>query len=222
MKPAGRLARAALTALLLSWSPPEAPAQAPPAAAAIASLPSPLSLVSEIETLIVDSKGHTSKSVARVYRLGNVIRLERHQINPIEISILDYDTLKEYRIFEQDRIYFEQQIPELVFGRAWREGLIEAEDPNIEVKKITLRADVFDGHPTEIVLQMRWNKDKKDQGVEYTLLWEALDLGRLPLRVAYHQTATAVAVIEYRGLKLQPFDQTLLKTPADFLNMSPY
>lgn len=220
-----RIARSALAAVVataglaaLAGAQP----QSAPAAAATAALPDPLSLVSEVEHHVIDVKGHTSKSVARIYRRGNVIRLERYQINPIEVSILDYDILKEFRIYEQDRIFFEQQIPEVVFGRAWREGLITAEDPEIVVEKIRLRADVFDGHPTEIMLQMRWTKDRKKQGVEYTLLWEAVDLGRLPLRVAYHESATAIAIIEYRGLKLQPVDTALLVTPSDYLNMSPY
>jgi hypothetical protein len=222
VNPAGRLAAATILMAAALAPLAAARAQSAPPAVATAALPTPLSLVAEVENHVIDSAGHTSKSVARIYRHGNVIRLERYQINPIEISILDYDTLKEFRIYEQDRIYFEQQIPEVVFGRAWREGLISAEDPEIVVEKIRLRADVFEGHPTEIMLQMRWHKDKKERGVEYTLLWEALDLGRLPVRVAYHQSNHAIAIIEYRGLKFQPIDRALLTFPPDYLNMSPY
>lgn len=217
-----RLARIALLAALIGAlggsparaEPDEFPQPLP--------MPFEISLIAQVENHLIDRVGHISKSSVRIYRRGNTVRTENHTSIPVEISIVDYDRLWEYRIYDSDGIFFQQQVSESVYGRAWREGIVDARFQSVEETKLVLGEDVFDGHPTEIILRIRSFKDRIDGPKEYTLVWEAKDLDRLPVRVAYHQSNNAVAVVEYRDIRFEGFDDTLLRVPGDYLNMSPY
>ncbi len=226
MKPTVRIA-AVLVIASVGWAALSVAqiraAAAPPPAAAEPAKPKPPSLVAELTTVLIDRAGHTSQSTARLFRLGNKVRIESHRTNPIEVAVYDYDILKQFRIYEDDRMFFENQIPESVYARALREGLVSAADGlEIEYERIPLRSDMFDGHPTQIVLQLRWVKGKRDGGVDYTLLWEAEDLNRIPLRIAYHLPNYGLRIVEYHSVRIEPVDETLMKTPRGFVSMSPY
>jgi len=171
----------------------------------------------------IDWFGRANHSVATVYKSGPVIRYEQHHVDPPEISIFDYVQKKEYRVYEGDHIFFELDITDRVRLRAQREGLIPfVEDPNIEVKHLSLGRTVVEGHPSEIILQVRRLKREKRPLAEYTLLWEALDLDRQPIRIAYHQTARTLVVVEYRNLQPGPIDSALLRVPAGYLSFTPF
>lgn len=171
----------------------------------------------------IDWFGQANHSTAKVYKSGPIIRYEQHRLNPPEISIFDYDQKKEYRIYEGDHIFFEVGIPDRIHAKAQREGLVPlVEDPNIEVERLLIGEAVVEEHPAEIILQIRKLKEKKRRRAEYTLLWEALDLDRQPIRIAYHQTAQTLVVVEYRNLKQDPIDPALLRIPEGYLNFTPF
>ncbi|MBI3812482.1 MAG: hypothetical protein HY283_09815 [Nitrospirae bacterium] len=200
-----------------------AAAEEPPAAApapAVVSLPD---LTADLQTTTIDRSGHTAISTVHIYRSGELIRYEHLDIVPPEISVMDYGKLKEYRIFNNDKIYFEAPIGNRIAFKAQRERLIRPEPPpDLVEKRIILREDTLEGHPCNIVLLIRSVKDRKELGTDYTLLWEAQDLKGQPIRVAYHQPNLSLLIMDLRNAKFGPVDPILMQPPTGFANMNPY
>jgi hypothetical protein len=190
----------------------------PPSTAAV--LPD---LSAKLQTILIDLNGHRSLSTVHIYRSGQSVRYEHTDSDPPEIWIMDFKEMKEYRIYAGDKIYFETPISNRLSFKAQREGLIPKEDyPELIETRIPLREDPIEGHPCDIVLLVRSIKDRKDLGTEYTLLWEARDLNRQPLRIAYYQPSSTLAVIDLLAVKAEPVDPTLLQPPSGYASMSPY
>jgi hypothetical protein len=199
-----------------------AAAEEPPAAPtpAVESLPD---LTADLRITTIDRNGHAAVSAVHIYRSGEVIRYEHRAIDPPEVSIMDFGKLKEYRIYAGDKIYFETSISNRLSYKAQRERLIRSEaPPDLVEKRIILREDTVEGHPCDIVLLIRSVKDKKEFGTDYTLLWEARDLKRQPIRVAYHQPNFTFFIMDLRDVKLEPVDPALLQLPTGFISMNPY
>lgn len=180
-------------------------------------------LSADLQTTLIDRNGHASVSTVHIYRSGKFIRYEYRQADPLEVWIMDFDKLKEYRIYAADQIYFETSISNRLSYKAQRERLIPAdENPNLIENRIVLREDTIEGHPSDIVLLIRTVKDRKEFGADYTLLWEARDLKRQPIRVAYYQPNLTLFILDLRAVKLEPVDPVLLQPPQGFVSMSPY
>ena len=207
-----------VTALfLISAAAAEETTPAPPAAELFPDL------TADLQMTLIDSKGHTSLSTVRIHRSGKSVRYEHTETDPPEVSIIDFDKMKEYRIYAGDKIYFESPISNRSSFKAQREGLIPAEsNPNLVEKRVFLREDTLEGHPCEIILRIRSIKDQKEAGSDYTLLWEARDLNRQPLRVAYYQGNSTFSIVDLRNIRLGPVDPALLQPPAGFASMNPY
>ena len=180
-------------------------------------------LSADIQFTAIDRNGHTSVTTAHIYRSGKLIRYEYRQADPIEVVIMDFGTLKEYRIYAEDKIYFETSFASRLSRKAQQEGLIRLEEnPDIIQNRIVLREDSLEGHPSDIVLLIRTVKDRKEFGTEYTLRWEARDLRGQPLRVAYHRDNLALAIVDFQNLKLGPVDPALFQPPPGFVSMTPF
>lgn len=200
------------------------------AVAAAAETPPPLStsevlpdLSAKLQTTLIDLNGHRSLSTVQIYRSGKSVRYEHRDSDPPEIWIMDFKEMKEYRIYAGDKIYFETPISNRLLFKAQREGLIPNEDhPELIETRYLLREDRIEGHPCDIVLLIRSIKDRKDLGTDYTLLWEARDLNRQPLRIAYYQPSSTLAVIDLLAVQAGPVDPVLLQPPSGFASMSPY
>ena len=216
----------AACAALAAAAPPETAALAGEAATEsnAPEAPPPASfpdLSAELQITLIDRSGHSSTTKSHILRSGRVVRYEARETDPPEITIRDYNQSKEFRIYDNDKIYFETAIPVRGEVKAQRDGMFPwKEYEQIELKRIVLRTDTVEGHPCEIVLMLRSLKDQKASGIEYTLLWEATDLNRQPLRVAYHQTNTLV-ITELRNIAPGPVDASLLKPPDGYSGMSP-
>ena len=180
-------------------------------------------LSADLQITAIDRNGHVSVTTAHIYRSGKLVRYEHRQVDPTEIFIMDFEKLKEYRIYAGDKIYFETTFSNRLARKAEREGLIPMEEnPDILQSRIVLREDTIDGHPSDIVLLIRSVKNRKEVGSDYTLLWEARDLNRQPLRIAYHQNNYMLTIVDLRNVKFEPVDAALLKPPPGFVSMSPY
>jgi hypothetical protein len=180
-------------------------------------------LSADLQTTAIDRNGHTSVTTVHIYRSGKLIRYEHRQTDPPEVFIMDFGTFKEYRIYAGDKIYFETPFANRLLGKAQREGLIRMEEnPDIIQNRIVLRDDTIEGYLCDIVLLIRTVKNKKEFGADYTLRWEARDLKRQPLRVAYYQANFTLAIVDFRNLKLEPVDPALLQPPPGFVSMNPY
>lgn len=176
-------------------------------------------------TKLINHFGQTTTSVVKVFRDGYKVRTETVDATPPELYIFDHAAKTEYELHAADHIFFQTTIPEASYFRAQREGLIPwVEDPKAETTRSILGKAQVDGHPCEIVFQVRKFdfKDMKMIGYEYTLSWEALDLGRQPVRVAYALSHQVEAVVDYKNIKTGPIDPSLFKVPDDFLSFTPY
>lgn len=190
----------------------------PPSTAAV--LPD---LSAKLQTTLIDPNGHRSLSAVHIVRSGQSVRYEHNDSDPPEIWIMDFKEMKEYRIYAGDKIYFETPISSRLSFKAQREGLIPKEEhPELIETRILLREDQIEGHPCDIILLARSIKDRKDLGSDYTLLWEARDLNRQPLRIAYYQPSSTLAVIDLLAVQAGPVDPGLLQPPSGFASMSPY
>ncbi len=180
-------------------------------------------LSADLVTTLIDRNGHRAETTQRIFRTGRIIRYENRRADPVEVSIFDFETLKEFRIFKSDQIYFETPIAHRVSMKVQREGLIPKQEiPGLTTRRIVLREDQIEGHPCEIVLLIREMKERKNVRPDYTLVWEAKDLSRQSLRVAYHQANFAQVVIRLQNIEVRAIDPELVKPPADFINMSPF
>jgi hypothetical protein len=171
----------------------------------------------------IDWFGRSNEIKGLIYSRGMKVRVERKDIHPPEITIFDYERRKEYRLYDDDRIYFESELSNTVFFKARREELIEADEgPNVEVAQHLLGEMIWDGHPCEIVLKVRTLKREGPPVYDYTLLWKALDLDRRTVQVAYYRTARMIIIVEYRNAKQSTLDPALFEPPRDYLNLTPY
>ena len=180
-------------------------------------------MTADLRTTLFDTRGHTSISNVQIYRTGNIVRFEHNDLDPLEVSIMNYAENKDYRIYQKDEIYFETDISIRMTAKAQRDGLIPLRRiKGLERKRIFLREAIIDGHPCDIILRIRYAKDRRELGTEYTLLWEARDLDRQPIRVAYYQVNLALALVEYTNIKLTPIDLDLVQPPPDYMSLSPF
>lgn len=172
----------------------------------------------------INVKGQETQSLVKLLRKGNIVRYDyTSSADRHESSIFDYDKSTEYRIFEGDHMFFELDLPDSVLERAQREGLIPLQaDPKVNVTRLVLGEIVIEGHPSEIILQVRTLKGEPTHIAEYTLLIEALDLYRQPIRVAYNPTKRVLKVIEYRNALEAPIEPGQLEVPEDFANFTPF
>jgi len=170
-----------------------------------------------------DRRGHASVSQVHIDRSSNIVRYEHRLVDPPEISIMDYDKLKEYRIYDGDKIYFETAITGRLENKVQREGILRLEaNPIVVEQRVLIHQETLEGHPCDFIVLVRSIKDRKDIRPDFTWIWEATDLDRQPLRVAYYQTSGSLVVINYKEVKLGNVDPALLKPPSEYISMNPY
>jgi hypothetical protein len=184
-----------------------------------------VSMVADQTTRLINLRGQETDQSVHIYRDGYKVRTETINTTPPELYIFDHSEKVEYQLHEADKIYFQINLPLQAQIRAQREGLIPWEkDPRAETTREVLGKATIDGHPCEIIFTVRKFdfKEQKMIGYEYTLSWEALDLERQPIRVAYAQSKQVLAVVDYSNIKTDPIDPALFKVPDDYLSFTPY
>jgi len=199
-------------------------------------------LKADLKIILQDRFGRLSSSEHHLYKADKLVRIELppsqpSDPNPLdgqspseEIYIYDYANRKQYRLIPARTIYFETVIPQSGLIEAQREGLVSLQEPlNVETKKLKLAETIFDGHPCLLYLQIRslmsgegTKQKKKRLAVEYSLLWEAADLGNLPVRIVYTSPDYITKIIEYRNARIEQMDASLFQPPKDFRSLSPF
>jgi hypothetical protein len=183
-------------------------------------------LTAELTTKTADTRGIRVEMLAKFYRLGKRVRIEQIEEGTKDVSVLDFKKLKEYRLYYEDRYYFESDLTTRARARAEREAKIPLPDiPELLIERLPLGPAEFDGHPCRLTLLVRTVKDEEGKRVgrsEYTLWWEATDLDNFPVRVAYIGSGGVTTVLEYSKVQIGPLDKTLFEMPAEFLSMSPF
>ena len=83
-----------------------------------------------------------------------------------------------------------------------------------------------EGYLCEIILMVRKQPGERNGikffAIDYTFIWEAIDLKRQPLRVAYHQTNRILTVVDYKNIQVTDIDPSLLEVPDDYLSFTPF
>lgn len=192
-----------------------------------------------LRIILQDRFGRLSSSEHKLYKAGMQVRIEPLKAGPSSASggsgeedvyLYDYVNRKQYRVIPSDKIYFETTLSQSGLAEAQRGGLMPLEEyPNVVVEKFKLSETTFDGHPCRLYLQVRslmateGSKQKKKRlAVEYTLLWEATDLGNLPVRIVYTAPDYITKIIEYRNVRIEPVDASLFQPPTGFPSLSPF
>jgi hypothetical protein len=204
-----------------------------------------IGMKADLKIILHDSFGRLSSSEHKLYKAGMRVRIEPLSIGTPDLNlpdeqrqtgayedvyIYDYVNRKQYRLILSDKIYFETTISQSGLIEAQRDGLIPLEEyPNVEVEKPKLAETTFDGHPCRLYLQVRSltateesKQKKKRLAVEYILLWEATDLGNLPVRIVYTGPDYITKIVEYRNVRIEPVDASLFQPPKGFPSMSPF
>jgi hypothetical protein len=182
-----------------------------------------IDFTAERRIIQIDWLGRSNEIKGQIYSSGKKVRVERNDIDPPEISIFDYERRKEYRLYDDDRIFFESELSNTGFYKARREELIQADEgPNVEVAHLLLGEMVWDGRPCEIILKIRTLNRQGLTVYDYTFLWEALDLDHRTVKAAYYRTARMFIIVEYRNARQGSLEPTLFEPPEDYLNLTPY
>jgi hypothetical protein len=171
--------------------------------------------------------GQVAEARSKIFRNGYKVRSESIDTVPPVLTISDYEENKEYRLHEGDHIYFEMEISDNILTKAQRDGLIPIRpNPTVESWRISLGERSVNGHPVEIVLVTEMRKVEirgiQFKKFDYTLRFEALDLGRQPVRIAYNQTDRILVVLDYEDIQREEIKPELLEIPDSYLSFTPY
>lgn len=168
----------------------------------------------------------------KLYAAPPQVRFEPEPEEPTaaynEIQLYDFEQQKMRRVFLDDRIYFQIELSENARIKAMRDGWIPWKDhPNIKQTMIRLKEDFVNGHPCVLYLQERKIEAMTDNKtsapfLEYSLIWEATDLKRLPVRIIYFPPNHSTVVVDYKNMKLADLDPPLFNPPEGFVNLSPF
>lgn len=180
-------------------------------------------LSADLYTTTINKAGKESISEAKIYRLGKLLRFESKESRSGEVSIYDFDLLKEMRVVPQDRVFFERKITRGFLIKAEREGLYSPNNPNVRIDRIRLKEDRTDNHPTVLYLVVRSMKTgEKTVARDYSMVWEATDLGNIPIKIVYPMSDFSTVIVEYRNASMDKLDPSLFLPPPDFLSLSPF
>ncbi|GEM_PF-1595384 len=182
-------------------------------------------------TLIFKDKGYTLLS-GRIFASPPLVRFEPQPEEPDraynEVQLYDFEHQKMRRVFLDDRIYFQIELNEKARMKAMRDGWIPWKDlQTIKRRKIMLKEDFVNNHPCILYLQERRSEvpaDKKTSVVslEYSLVWEAINLKGLPVRIIYFPPNQSIVVVDYKNMKLADLSPPLFNPPEGFLDLSPF
>lgn len=182
-----------------------------------------IGLVADLYTTTINKTGKESISVAKIYRLGKRLRFETKESSTGEFSIFDFDLLKEMRVVPQDRVFFERKINRSFLIKAEREGLYAPDNPNVRIDRIRLKEDRTDNHPTVLYFIVRSMKTgEKTVARDYGMVWEATDLGNIPIKIVYPMSDFSTVIVEYRNAAMEKLDPSLFLPPPDFFSLSPF
>lgn len=136
-----------------------------------------------------------------------------------EYQIYDFSRMRLYRVFPDDRIYFEGALSAALAARAFVEGW-GPQPRDLSVRTIPLKDDALSGEPTHLTLVER--RSRRARAPAYTLVWTAVPPGRLPQRVVYTQEGGHTVVLTYRRVESRAIDASNVAVPDAFVNLSPF
>jgi hypothetical protein len=180
-------------------------------------------VAADIEQTVVTPDGRATTTTTRLYLADTKARLEPEsgagRAGYAEFHLYDFERKRFYRVFPDDRIYFDIELSTPLAVRAFVEGWAP-QPPEVAVRSIPLKDDDLDGVPARLALLER--RVGTHPTPDYALVWTAVAPRRLPLRVIYIQEGTRTVIVSYRNVESQAFDPGRFSIPEGFSNLSPF
>lgn len=135
-----------------------------------------------------------------------------------EYHVYDFGSKRLYRVFPDDRIYFEVTLSPALAAKTHLEGW-GPPPADLRVRTIPLKDDTVAGSAATLSLLER---RRRGRAPEYALVWTAVPPGRFPLRVVYVQDGGQTVVLAYRSAESREVDASEVAVPDTFVNLSPF
>jgi hypothetical protein len=196
-----------------------ATAQVSPPAAADATVV----VAADIAQTVLTPDGRATTTTTRLYLADAKARLEPEsgsgRAGYAEFHLYDFERKRFYRVFPDDRIYFDIELSTPLAVRAFVEGWAP-QPPEVTVRSIPLKDENLDGVPARLALVER--RVGKHPMPDYAFVWTAVEPRRLPLRVMYMQEGTRTVIVSYRDVESPALDPGRFSIPEGFSNLSPF
>jgi hypothetical protein len=134
-----------------------------------------------------------------------------------EYQVYDFDRKRLYRVFPDDRIYFEAILSPPLASKAHREGWAPL-PAQVTVRTIPLKPDPIGAARADLALVER----RRGRALEYALVWTAVPPGRLPARVIYREDGGQTVVLAYRRVESRTVESSAFAVPDGFVNLSAF
>lgn len=178
-------------------------------------------LTAEMEQQVMGAEGG-SPTTAKLFLSESVARVEPEfgsgRAGYAEYHLYDFARGRFYRVFHDDRIYFDLALSLPLALRAFIEGWAPA-PKEAAVRDIPLKNDTVDGTAARLVLVER--RIARGRAPDYAFVWRAADASRLPLKVIYAQDGRTV-MMSYRRIGEDSIDPARFAVPDGFSNLSPF
>jgi len=177
----------------------------------------------EVEQVVLSPEGRRVSAATFTVLLADTRARVEHEVEPgrsgyAEYQLYDFGRMRLYRVFPDDRIYFDGALSAALAAKAFADGW-GPQPPDLTVRTIPLKEDVLSGSPALLTLVER----RRNRAVpDYTLVWTAAPPGRLPLRVVYTQGGGHTVVLAYRRVESRASDASAVALPDGFVNLSPF
>lgn len=134
-----------------------------------------------------------------------------------EYQVYDFARKRLYRVFPDDRMYFEGILSRPLASKAHREGWAPR-PAEVTVRSIPLKPDPIDAAPADLALVER----RRGRALEYALVWTVVPPGRLPARVVYREDGGQTVVLVYRRVEPRTVESSAFAVPDGFVNLSAF
>lgn len=181
-------------------------------------------VAAEREQRVVSSDGaEVSVTISKILLTEGAARVESpgdpDRAGYGEYQLHDFVHGRLYRVFPNDRIYFESPWSRASAEKGFVEGWAPRPD-NLSVRMIPLKDDVLDGAPAHLALMER--RLETSRAGRYAFIWTSEPPGRLPVRVIFSQAGGQTVIMSYRGVEPRSVDPSIFSVPDGFGNLSPF
>lgn len=159
----------------------------------------------------------------RYFRQGRMVRFIPDPVPGLrnEIELFDFDQHLRYRIFPDDRIYFQMEIGRSRLEKAVREAWVSPPGGWRE-ERIYLREIDSGGAAAELYLLIQERPVERTRFVtDYALLWIGKQ-EQVPLQIVFTDPQGHPIRVQFRDLTVGPLDPSLFRPPADFSRLHPF
>ncbi len=136
-----------------------------------------------------------------------------------EYQVYDFGRKRLYRVFPDDRIYFEEKLSPALADKVYVDGWAPRPEA-LTVRTIVLKDDQIEGLPARLALVER--RRGRGRAPDYALVWASVPPGSFPRRVVYVQEGGHTVVLVYRRVETRLVDAASLVVPDAFVNLSPF